>query len=158
MAGMFANCKALTELDLSTFDTHGVTDMANMFGGCSALTTIYVDKDLWSVENVTSSTNMFQLCRKIVGEKGTTYSQTRVNKDRANIDEGVDNPGYLTEKPSHIPGDVNEDGEVNINDVVAIINQMAGTASWRYANVNNDPEGAVDINDVVAVINIMAGK
>ena len=60
-------------------------------------------------------------------------------------------------KGSSIPGDVNQDGAVNINDVVAIINVMAGTASWPNANVNNDPEGAVDINDVVAVINIMAG-
>ena len=57
-----------------------------------------------------------------------------------------------------IPGDVNEDKEVNINDVVAIINVMAGTASWSNANVNGDPDGAVDINDVVAVINIMAGN
>ena len=56
------------------------------------------------------------------------------------------------------PGDVNEDGEVNINDVVAIINVMAGTASWPNANVNGDPEGMVDINDVVAVINIMAAQ
>ena len=61
-------------------------------------------------------------------------------------------------EPDHIPGDVNEDGEVDINDVVAVINQMAGTASWRYANVNGDTDGNVDINDVVAIINIMAGK
>mgnify|MGYP002854023310 FL=1 len=63
-----------------------------------------------------------------------------------------------SEEPEHIVGDVNEDSEVNINDVVAIINQMAGTATWKYANVNGDPDGNVDINDVVAVINIMAGK
>ena len=55
-------------------------------------------------------------------------------------------------------GDVNEDGKVDINDVVAIINHMAGTANWPRANVNGDSEGNVDINDVVAVINIMAGK
>ncbi len=61
-------------------------------------------------------------------------------------------------KPLHTPGDVNEDGNVDINDVVAIINHMAGTATWRYANVNEDSNNAVDINDVVAVINIMAGK
>ncbi len=52
-------------------------------------------------------------------------------------------------------GDVNGDGEVNISDVVAIINQMAGTASWPSADVNEDD--AVNISDVVAVINIMAG-
>lgn len=55
-----------------------------------------------------------------------------------------------------VPGDVNDDKEVNINDVVAIINVMAGTATWPNANVNGDEK--VDINDVVAVINIMAGN
>ena len=65
---------------------------------------------------------------------------------------------YEGEAEPDLKGDVNEDGAVNINDVVAIINVMAGTASWPNANVNGDPEGAVDINDVVAVINIMAGK
>lgn len=52
------------------------------------------------------------------------------------------------------PCDVNEDGYVNISDVVAVINQMAGTQSYRYADVNND--GAVNISDVVAIINAMA--
>lgn len=67
------------------------------------------------------------------------------------VPEGAD--ATLTKK-----GDVNEDGKVDINDVVAIINVMAGTATWQNANVNEDPEGSVDINDVVAVINIMAGN
>ncbi len=54
------------------------------------------------------------------------------------------------------PGDVNEDGNVDISDIVAIINQIAGTASYRYADVNNDTN--VDISDIVAVINIIAGS
>ena len=65
---------------------------------------------------------------------------------------------YYSSEVASIPGDVNEDGLVNINDVVAIINVMAGTASWPNANVNADPQGSVDINDVVAVINIMAAN
>ena len=52
-------------------------------------------------------------------------------------------------------GDVNDDGVVDISDIVAVINQMAGTASYAGADVNNDNN--VDISDVVAVINIMAG-
>ena len=51
---------------------------------------------------------------------------------------------------------MNEDGSVDINDVVAIINHMAGTAYWTNADVNGDTN--VDINDVVAVINIMANS
>ncbi len=62
----------------------------------------------------------------------------------------------LTEDPLSLTyiGDVNQDHGVNINDVVAIINQMAGTATWEYADVNGDEK--TDINDVVAVINQMA--
>ena len=44
---------------------------------------------------------------------------------------------------------------MDISDVVALINQMAGTATYRFADVNEDDE--VNISDVVAVINIMAG-
>ncbi len=57
------------------------------------------------------------------------------------------------------PYDVNLDRKVDINDVVAIINTMAGNSTYKsYANANLDPDGIVDINDVVAVINCMAGK
>lgn len=66
--------------------------------------------------------------------------------------------GKATTLPFLLPGDVNEDGHVDINDVVAVINHMAGTASWKNANVNGDLQGDVDINDVVAIINIMASK
>ena len=56
-----------------------------------------------------------------------------------------------------LPGDVNLDGEVNISDVVAIINTMAGDTTFEAtANVNGDD--AVNISDIVAVINIMAGQ
>ena len=52
-------------------------------------------------------------------------------------------------------GDVNEDKRVDISDVVAIINQMAGTANFAFADVNEDDK--VDISDIMAVINIIAG-
>ena len=59
--------------------------------------------------------------------------------------EGVD---------GHLKGDVNEDGKVDISDIVAVINQIAGTATYRYADVNEDTK--VDISDIVAIINIIA--
>ena len=63
---------------------------------------------------------------------------------------------YYLGKAEGMKGDVNGDGKVDISDVVAIINQMAGVAAWQNANVNGDDK--VDISDVVAVINIMAGQ
>ena len=54
-------------------------------------------------------------------------------------------------------GDVNQDGAVDIADVVAVYNIMAGNNQSGYnGDVNKD--GATDIADVVAIYNIMAGR
>lgn len=62
---------------------------------------------------------------------------------------------FTYSKPPYQVGDVNEDGSVDISDIVAVINEMAGNASYRYSDVNADTR--VDISDIVAIINIMAG-
>ena len=60
-----------------------------------------------------------------------------------------------TAENTPLKGDVNRDGKVDISDVVAIINTMAGVLPYEDADVNNDDH--VDISDIVAVINIIAG-
>ncbi len=54
-----------------------------------------------------------------------------------------------------LPEDINGDERVDIGDVVAIINHIAGIESYEKADVNGD--NRVDITDVVDVINIIAG-
>jgi len=56
-------------------------------------------------------------------------------------------------------GDVNGDGAVDVGDIMAIINKMAGgesgnVAAGNDADVNGD--GAVDVGDIMAIINKMA--
>ena len=52
-------------------------------------------------------------------------------------------------------GDVNRDGVVDISDVVAVINTIAGETAFKTtADVNGD--NTIDISDVVAIINIIA--
>ena len=54
------------------------------------------------------------------------------------------------------PGDVNEDGDVDISDVVAVVNTIAGNMTYEFtADVNSDNN--IDISDIVAIINIIAG-
>lgn len=56
-----------------------------------------------------------------------------------------------------IRGDVNRDGKVDISDVVAVINTMAGDTTFiDTSDVNEDNE--TNISDVVSIINIMAGQ
>ena len=65
-----------------------------------------------------------------------------------------------------LKGDVNNDGQVGIGDIVAITNVMAGIeqdpAVVARANVNGDTNEAgepiVGIGDIVAITNIMAGN
>ena len=90
MSRMFKDCTSLTSLDLSVFNTANVTDMSQMFSGCSNLEIITADAD-WTTASVTSSDDMFNGCTSIVGQDGTTYDGSVVDKTRAHYSTG----GYL---------------------------------------------------------------
>ena len=62
----------------------------------------------------------------------------------------------LIEEEETLKGDVNQDGTVDISDIVAVINHIAGTAKYELSDVNGD--NATDISDIVAIINIIAEK
>ena len=97
MNSMFKGCSSLTSIDLSKFNISNVLNMEEMFDGATSLVTIEVGST-WNTTNVTSSNNMFNNCSSLVGGSGTVYDSTIVDKTRATIDEGVNNPGYLTLK------------------------------------------------------------
>ena len=157
MNSMFNGCSSLTTLDLSSFNTESVSDMGYMFQNCSNLKTIYVLWD-WAAQAVRTTYKMFDGCTSLVGGNGTVYDPEHTDGLYACVDQGVDNPGYLTWK-TELPGDVNDDGQVGIGDIVSITNVMAGAETdsdiiYR-ADVNGD--GEVGIGDIVSVTNIMAG-
>lgn len=59
-------------------------------------------------------------------------------------------------EPAGVEGDANGDGEVTIDDVVAVLTAMANDLKDKQYDVNKD--GEVTIDDVVAVLTIMANK
>jgi len=96
MLYMFLRCEAITELDLSAFSTPKLSTLNGMFSDCSHLQTIIVSSG-WSVAGVSYSTNtVFEYCSVLVGEQGTTLDENEVSHNRAHIDGGTSNPGYLT--------------------------------------------------------------
>ncbi len=96
MAGMFAECTALKALDLTHFNTANVKVMNMMFAGCEKLTTIYA-KGYWDKnEVVEDSEDMFYGCKKLVGENGTAYDESKTDITYARPDGGTDAPGYFT--------------------------------------------------------------
>ena len=84
-------------LDLSSFDTSNVTNTRGMFMDCSNLETIFVN-DKFTMDNVSLSTKMFSGSTKLVGENGTKYDSSMVDKTYARIDKGTDLPGYFSIK------------------------------------------------------------
>ena len=155
MYAMFYSCRSLTSLDLSSFDTHNVTDMDNMFYNCDKLRTIYGTD--WDTGAVTASRVMFYGCYDLVGGMGTHYSHSCTDHNFARLDGGPIRLGYFTEKPAFIRGDVDDDREISIADVSALIDYvLTGEATGinlAAANCNNDNE--VNIADVTALIDYL---
>ena len=60
MYDMFYGCSVLTSLDISKFDTSNVTNMGYMFSNCSSLTSLDVSK--FDTSNVTNMYGMFYYC------------------------------------------------------------------------------------------------
>ena len=158
MNDMFSRCYKLTCLDLSKYDISKVTEISEMFRSCSALKTIYVG-DGWRMSDMALnfSGNVFKDCTSLVGGRGTTYDPAHVDADYAHIDGGPSNPGYFTEKPAFIRGDVDGDTNVNIADVTALINYLLSgdgtTINLQAADC--DQNSNVNISDVTALINYL---
>ena len=95
MNHMFYQCEKLTDLDLSSFDTSKVTNMTYMFCSCKEVTSITVSSN-FVTDAVTSSSDMFMNCSKLVGGAGTPYDSQKRDATYARIDGGTSNPGYFT--------------------------------------------------------------
>ena len=63
MGDMFWGCSSLTNLDLSSFDTSNVYDMHSMFSGCSSLTSL--DVSSFDTSKATSMYAMFDGCSSL---------------------------------------------------------------------------------------------
>ena len=64
MEQMFDGCTNLASLDVSNFDTSNVTSMMKMFNGCNALTSLNVSN--FDTRNVTDMSGMFQDCTALI--------------------------------------------------------------------------------------------
>ena len=154
MDNMFYECPSLTSLDLSSFSTASLTKTDLMFYLCNHLKTVFVGSE-WSNASIRYSTDMFWGCFDLVGGQGTAYSNYHgKTADYAHIDGGPSDPGYFTEKPAFIHGDVNGDSSVTISDVTALIDiLLSGETAPQVADCNGDI--SVNISDVTALIDYL---
>lgn len=64
MEGMFWGCHSLINLDLSSFNTSGVTNMENMFWNCYELSSLNLSS--FNTSSVTTMDSMFRNCRNLL--------------------------------------------------------------------------------------------
>ena len=87
MKNMFYQCFALTNLDVSGFDTSKVTDMSYMFDECSNL--ISLDLSGWNTENVTNMDYMFTNCDNLKSITATQTVKDKILKSYTRLPSGV---------------------------------------------------------------------
>jgi surface protein len=73
---MFCNCRSLTSIDVSGFDTSKVTDMRYMFDNCQSLTTIDVSN--FDTSNVTNMNHMFNNCNNLTSIDVSNFDTSNV--------------------------------------------------------------------------------
>ena len=136
MSAMFSGCSLIEKLDLSSFDTSNVLFIQDMFGYCFLLKNIYVS-DLWNMDSVSDSNNMFFCCNSLIGGNGTVFDENNISGAYAVIDGKNGLPGYLTLKidtkiiaqPENYSGIIGSTAEFKIQ---AEGNEL--TYQWQYDN------------------------
>ena len=63
---MFYNCKSLTNLDLSNFNTQNVTDMSGMFYYCESLKNLNLSN--FNTQNAAYMNDIFDNCESLTKE------------------------------------------------------------------------------------------
>ena len=76
MNEMFGGCSNLTNLDLSGFNTANVTNMAQMFDGCNSLTTLDVSN--FNTAKVTNMNQMFDGCSALTTLDVSSFNTANV--------------------------------------------------------------------------------
>lgn len=177
--------KPLTTLDLSGLNLESVSEMMEMFYGCSNLETLILGGSLPQYASVRDrafkgcgklkriycdpgtawdayqGSQVFEGCYSLEGycpERTTPYNSSFVTVAYARVCT-PDEDGYFTSMeylPSRL-GDVNDDGVINISDVTTLIDYLLGGSleHFNIANANVNMDSKISISDVTALIDLL---
>ena len=124
MAYMFSGCSSLINLELNNFNTSNVTNMNSMFYHCSSLTSL--DMSSFNTSNVTNMSSMFASCYSLI-----------------NIDLNSFNTSNVTNMSSMfnccfplISLDLNSFNTVNVTDMSCMFVYCSSLISLNLCNFN----------------------
>ena len=134
MAYWFSGMSALENISLEGLNVSGLTDVTEMFSGCSALKTIYADNS-WPTSGLSGS-NVFEACTLLVGGRGTSFATAGdTGASYARIDKAPSAPGYFTgpDDESSFTLQASENGAV-----VAEVQSPTGSGAVETYNISQD--------------------
>ena len=76
MSQMFSGCSSLTSLDVSNFDTSQLTSMKSMFYGCRNI--IHLNVSSFKTTNLTDVTTMFTECASLITLDLSNFDTSKV--------------------------------------------------------------------------------
>jgi len=130
MSHMFADCKSLTSLDLSSFNTANVTNMRYMFAYCESLESL--DLSSFNAANVTDMGNMFSLCESLKSLDLSSFNT-------ANVTDMGDMFAYCKSLESLDLSSFNTANVTNMRDMFAYCKSLESLdlSSFNTANVTD---------------------
>lgn len=96
LSNLFFGMKSLKTIDVNCLDMSTVEWANGMFEKCESLTTIYCNSDWREINPGIVGGTTFTECYSLVGEKGTTYSNSLWSVLYARPDGGDEKPGFFT--------------------------------------------------------------
>ncbi len=128
MGYMFYDCELLESIDLTHFDMRKVTSTNYIFCECKKLKTVKCDTDWSRLDNLSFSEGLFDLCKALVGGKGTVYNSSYTDKTYARPDRGESAPGYFTGKPAFtVTLNAKEGGKITVAEEIDLTAVPDGT-------------------------------
>ena len=165
----FANCVNLKNVTISPT----VTSIGNdAFSGCSGLKTIIIPEGVTTIggdafngcSNLTSVTVEMETPLTITENTFTNRANATLYVP-AGCKTAYEAAQYwqdfnIVEMASVVPGDVNGDGDIDINDVMALVSHICGQTptQFDYTAADANGDGEIDINDVMRVVDTIVNQ
>ena len=144
--GAFANCSGLTSV---TIPSNVTTIGGEAFSGCSNLTSVTVEMETPLTITENTFTNRANATLYVPAGCKTAYEAAQYWQDF-----------NIVEMASVAPGDVNGDGDIDINDVMALVSHICGQTptQFDYTAADANGDGEIDINDVMRVVDTIVNQ
>ena len=131
MSEMFRGCSGLTSLNLSKFNTSAVTDMGEMFYGCSGLKSLNLSN--FNTSAVTDMSEMFSDCSSLKSLNLSNFNTSAVTKTN-----------YMFSKCSSLTS-LNL-SNFNTSKVTDMSEMFSGCSSLKELNVSNNTSAVTNMS------------